>query len=204
MLATAREPQAGVQGATAMPVALSQQQLSVPAGSGGESVANANLPPTQGVLNLIMLKYLQTVDPSTKEEFNGFLRYMKDVRQVALVDTQQGSLIITVECSSLEILEGLWEDYRTGHLNDMAQKYLVTEDILKEFGLIEVKLMTTILEDEYRACREYFLQSPGEDERLLHLFFYLPLFFSCVASFLSSLFADETQRKLLTHLALVM
>lgn len=203
MLATAQEPEAGVQGATAMPVTSFQQQVSVPASFGGESVANSNLPPTQGVLNLIMLKYLQAVDPSTKEEFNVFLRYMRDLRQAVVMNTQQGSLIITVECSSLEILEGLWEDYRTGHLNDMAQKYLVTEDILKEFGLIEVKLMTTILEDEYRACREYFLQSPGEDERLLHLFFYLPLFFSCVASFLSSLFADETQ-KLLTHLALVM
>jgi len=163
LLAAAREPQVGVQDATAIPITSFQQQVSIPEGFGGEmqtSLRNAKLPPTQGVLNLIMLKYLQAVNPSTEEEFNGFLRYIRDVRQAAIVDTQPGSLIITVECSSLEILEGLWEDYRTGHLNDMAQKYLVTEDILKEFGLIEVRLMTTILEDEYRACREYFLQKP--------------------------------------------
>lgn len=166
MLATAREPQADV---TAMPVTSFQQQVSIPASFGGEIVPNANLPKTQGVLNLIMVKYLQTVNPSTEEEFNSFLRYMRDVRQVAVVDSQQGSLIITVECSSLEILDGLWEDYRTGHLNDMVQMYLVTEDVLKEFGLIEVKLMTTILEDEYRACREYLLQKQGEDERLLDI-----------------------------------
>ncbi|KAJ7388927.1 hypothetical protein OS493_034853, partial [Desmophyllum pertusum] len=42
----------------------------------------------------------------------------------------------------------------------MAQKFLVTEDLLKELGLIEVKLMTTIPEEEYKACREYFLQYP--------------------------------------------
>ena len=166
MLATAREPQANV---TAMPVTPFQQEISIPGSFGAEIVPKTNIPDTQRVLNLIMLKSLQNVNPSTEEELNGFLRYMRDVRQVAVVDTHQGSLIITVECSSLDILEGLWEDYRTGHLNDVAQTYLVTEDILKELGLIEVKLITTILEDEYRACREYFLQKPGEDERMLHI-----------------------------------
>ena len=169
MLATAREPQADVQDATVMPGTSHQQQVSVPTGVKGENVANENIPLVQDVLSYIGLKCFQNVDPSKPEELNGFIKYMRDVREVLFVGTQQGSLIITVECSSLEILDGLWEDYRTGHLNDMAQKYLVTEDLLKEFGLIEVKLMTTILEDDYRACREYFLQKPGEDERLLDI-----------------------------------
>ena len=195
MLATARKTRANV---TATPGTSFLQQASIPASFGGESVPNTNLPATQGVLNLIMVKYLQNVNPSTEEEFNGFLRYMRDVRQVAVVDTQQGSLIITVECSSLEILEGLWEDYRTGYLNGMAQKYLVTEDVLKEFGLVELKLTTTILKDEYRDCREFLLQRPGEDGKLLDF----SLFCSWVASFLTSLFVDETQ-KMLPHLALV-
>jgi len=39
----------------------------------------------------------------------------------------------------------------------MAQKCLVTEDILRECGLLEVKLTTTILEKDYRACREFFI-----------------------------------------------
>ena len=152
-----------------MPVTSSQQQLSVPAGVRGENVADGSIPSIQQVLRYIALKYFQNVDPSNPEELNGYLQYLRDVREVLVVDTREGSLIVTVECSSLEVLEGLWEDYRTGHLNDMAQKYLVTEDVLKEFGLIEVKLMTTIPEDEYRACREYFLQKPGEDDRLLHI-----------------------------------
>ncbi|KAJ7380183.1 hypothetical protein OS493_010894 [Desmophyllum pertusum] len=83
---------------------------------------------------------------------------MKEIRKVLLVDAQTGSLVITVECSSLEILEGLWEDYCSGYLNQMAQKFLVTDEILKEFGLIEVTLTTTILEEQYRSCREHFLQ----------------------------------------------
>ncbi|KAJ7388941.1 hypothetical protein OS493_034872 [Desmophyllum pertusum] len=61
------------------------------------------------------------------------------VRKVLIVDTKSGSLIITVECSSLEILDGLWDDYCAGHLSEMAQKFLVTEDVMKELGVTEVK-----------------------------------------------------------------
>ena len=109
----------------------------------------------------IAKQYLQTVTPSSEEEFNGFLSYLQEVRKVLLVGAQMGSLIITVECSSLQILDELWEDYCTGHLNDMAQEFLVTDDILKEFGLLEVKLAISILEEEYKDCRQYFLHLPG-------------------------------------------
>jgi len=193
LAATAQEPQGGVQGANAMPVTSSQQQLSVPTGVGGENVGDGSIPSIQQVLSFIAFKCFQNVDPSKPEELNGYLKYMRDVRKVLVVDTQQGSLIVTVECSSLEILEGLWEDYRTGHLNDMAQKYLVTEDVLKEFGLIEVKLMTTIPEDEYRACREYFLQKPGERPTRVVVFLF---FLACSLT--------KFNQQLLPHFALVM
>ncbi|XP_066023841.1 ankyrin-2-like isoform X3 [Pocillopora verrucosa] len=45
-----------------------------------------------------------------------------------------------------------------GHLNDMAQKYLVTRDVLKEFDLTELKLTTTIQGEEYIAARKFLLQ----------------------------------------------
>ena len=112
------------------------------------------VPASQDVLNLIATKYLRKVDPSTQEEFNEFIQYMEKVRKVIIVDAQSGSLILILECSSLQILDELWKDYSTGHLNEMAQEYLVTEEILKEFGLSEVKLTITIKEEEYRACRE--------------------------------------------------
>ena len=117
---------------------------------------------TQEVLNMIASKYLQKLDPSTPEEFNGFIQYMEKVREVIIVDVKTGSLIITVECSSLQILDELWIDYITGHLNKMAQKYLVTEDVLKAFRLTELKLKTTIVEAEYTACREAFITSLGK------------------------------------------
>ena len=138
-----------------------------------EPVASAGLPlagrtesaeegGSQGVMNFIARKYFQTVDTTKPEELNGFLRFLTDVRKVLVLDAQSRSLILTTLCSSLEILDALWYDYCTGHLNDMAQKYLVTKDVLKEFDLTELKLITTIQREEYIVAREYFLQSSGE------------------------------------------
>ena len=125
-------------------------------------------PSEQDVLNLIAVKYryVQSVDPSKPEEFSDFITYMQTVGKVLFVDAERGSLIITVECSSLQILQELWADYCTGHLNEMAEKFLVTEDILKTFGLIEIKLTTTVVEEEYEACREYFLKCSGGYNRI--------------------------------------
>ena len=114
---------------------------------------NGKVPSADEILRWIAAKYLQVVNPSNPDELNGYLQYLKEMRKVLVFDAQPGSLIITVECNSLLILDELWEDYYTGYLNDMAQRYLVTEDVLKQFGLTEVKLMTTISEVEYRKCR---------------------------------------------------
>ncbi len=94
---------------------------------------------------------------------------------MAIVDVQAGSLIITVECSSQQILDELWNDYCTGVVNEKAHQYLVTKDILNELGLTEVKLTTTIPREEYIAYRQqlqYF--SSGEFNGYKHVGF-LPL-----------------------------
>ena len=127
------------------------------AGLDQESVRREAVPSSQEVLNLIATKYLQELNPSTREEFSEFIQYMKEVRKVIVVDAQTGSLILTLECSSLQVLDELWKDYCSGHLNEVAQKLLVTEEILKEFGLSAVKLTTTINEEEYKDCRELLL-----------------------------------------------
>lgn len=132
----------------------------------GEREAPENVrayPTKQEVLNVIALKLSPCIDPANLEAtfINGFLRYLRELRQLLFHDVQEGSLVIRVRCQSLQILDALWKDYRTGHLNEMAQKYLVTEDILEKFSLTEVKLKTTIKEEEYRRCRSYFLKIAG-------------------------------------------
>lgn len=160
------EAQAVFQGTAPIPIPSNQPQAVVTTGSGEGNVANRGFPSAQDVLNVIALKCFQSVDPSSPEQLNGYLQYMRDVRKVLLVGAQLGSLIITVECTSLQNLEALWEDYCTGYLNEMAQKFLTTEDILMEFGSIEVKLTTTIMEEEYKACREYFMKRSGRCDRI--------------------------------------
>ncbi|XP_078355782.1 uncharacterized protein LOC144640546 [Oculina patagonica] len=145
------------------PQAEIQLQAVATGGSVGGVSNQGALPSSQEVLNLAAFKYLKTIDPSKPEDLNGFVRYLREIRELLIVDTNPGSLIITVECSTLEILDKLWDDYCTGYLNEMAQRFLVTEEILLELALTEVKLTTTILEEEYRACRKYFLQYPVHD-----------------------------------------
>lgn len=120
-----------------------------------------NVPNAQVVLNTIALRYLESVRPSNKEEFNDFRQYLTEVRKILIVGIWHGSLIITVKCSLLQILEELWEDYCSGHLNEMGQKCLMTEEILREFGLKEAKLTTTIPRREYRTCQQYFMELLG-------------------------------------------
>jgi len=168
---TPQESQAVVQKAAVVPITSNQPQPLATPSTGKASkrklaLGNGDVPSAQEVLNVIAFECFQTVDPSKQEELNGYVKYLKEVRKVLLIDAQPGSLIITVECRTLQILDELWQDYCTGHLNEMAQQFLVSEDILKAFGITMVKLTTTIVEEEYRACREYFLRFQGRYMRI--------------------------------------
>ena len=116
--------------------------------------ASSNQSSTQEVFNRVADKCFANVGPSNEEELNGFVTYLEKVRKVLVLDAKSGSLIFTLECGSLKILDDLWEDYITGHLNEVAQLYLVTNDILNEFGLSSFKLASNIKEEDYRTCRQ--------------------------------------------------
>ena len=136
---------------------LAERREEEKAGVGSDDV----VPNAQRVMNFIAHKYFQTIDTTKPEELNGFLRFLTAVRKVLFLNAQSGSLILPARCSSLEILDALWYDYCTGHLNDMVQKHLLTKDVLKKFDL-KLKLTTTIQLEEYIAARQFFLQGSGE------------------------------------------
>ena len=81
--------------------------------------------------------------------------YLEGVRQVKVKQAIEGSLRISVECPTLKILEQLWEDYCSGHLNAVAEECLLTEDIKRRFHVESVSLKTRILEEDYLACKEF-------------------------------------------------
>ena len=113
------------------------------------------IPSREEVLCLMALNYLQTTAPTCKEERDELEAYLKKMG-VLLAGAYVGSLVITVKCDSLQVLEELWEDYITGHLGEVVQRCFVTKEILTEFSLAELKLKTTILEEEYEAYKMYF------------------------------------------------
>ncbi|XP_022810130.1 uncharacterized protein LOC111347144, partial [Stylophora pistillata] len=110
---------------------------------------------TEKILGLIAENYLQTTPPQSSEEHNRFKTYLTEMK-VLLTGVSRGSLLITVRCDSLESLERLWEENSCGHLDKMVQDCFVTEKVMKELHLVELKLKTTMDIEEYNACKVYF------------------------------------------------
>ena len=77
------------------------------------------------------------------------------------VTPSEDSLRIAVKCPTLESLEHLWQGYRSGHLNRVAEELLVTDDIKRRFDVESIKLKTTVSEADYLACKEYLSNRPG-------------------------------------------
>ena len=88
--------------------------------------------------------------------------YLTGVLDVTVRQAGEGSLLIIVECRTLDILEGLWEDYCSGRLNAVAERCLLTDDIKRRFEVESVKLETTILEKDYLDCKLFFLNKSSE------------------------------------------
>ena len=130
-------------------------------GSTGQSTGNAQGNQQNPPANLDFWYVLY----SFKEPIILLLRYLRIKLGVGIQDNRLGSLVITVSCSSLEVLEQLWRDYCSGHLNEVVQETLVTEQLLKELCLSEVKLKTIISEKKYNACKEWFMRRSGKTKR---------------------------------------
>ena len=90
------------------------------------------------------------------------LEYLKLKLGVDVQGYRLGSLIVTVSCSSLEVLEALWKDYRTGHLNEVVQVTLVRAEILKELDLREATLRTIISEEDYLSYKNFLKYRSGK------------------------------------------
>ena len=95
-----------------------------------------------------------------------FLEFLERAYNVSRVALNKGSLIISLNCKTLKGLDQLWNDYLSGHLNKVAERYLVTEEMKTKLNLRKINLKTTIEEDNYLNCRKVFLESSGEYQYL--------------------------------------
>ena len=55
----------------------------------------------------------------------------------------------------------MWHNYTSGALDEAAQRYLVTDEVLKLYNLRELKLSTSIDEEEYRRCKAQLTEMEG-------------------------------------------
>ena len=109
--------------------------------------------------------YLDNVNPKTTADFKEFLLYLREFRGLIIGEVQRGSLLITVRCTTLEILENLWQAYKSGELNEAAERYLINDELLKEYELREFKFITVIDEEEYKSCKEELTDLEGNYSR---------------------------------------
>ena len=102
---------------------------------------------------------------SFKRPLDLLIRYLKIKLGVDVQSYRLGSLVITVSCSSLEVLEALWNEYRTGGLNEVVQDTLVTRQVLEKLDLSEVKLRTIISEEDYLSYKGFLNYRQGNNKR---------------------------------------
>ena len=84
----------------------------------------------------------------------------------SLVALDVGSLIISLDCKTLRSLDQLWNDCLSGHLNKVAERYLVTDEMKTKLNLRKINLETTIQEENYLNCRKVLMERSGECECL--------------------------------------
>ena len=107
---------------------------------------------------------------SFKRPLELLIRYLKIKLGVDVQSCRLGSFVTTVSCSSLEVLEALWNEYRTGRLNEVVQDTLVTREVLEKLELSEVKLRTIIAEEDYLSYKDFLKNRSGNDEIGTHLY----------------------------------
>ena len=98
----------------------------------------------------------------TVGELPQYFQHLELIHDSTPTEGNDNSLRLAVRCNNLEELERLWENYRSGRLNEIAEKYLVTDEIKRRFDVETVNLATTIQEEDYLACKEFLSSKPSK------------------------------------------
>ena len=111
-------------------------------------------------------------------------KYIEKIFEANVLMVKSGSLILTVQCPTLESLESLWNGYCSGYLNEIVERFLVTDELKRKLGMDNVRLKTTIEEENYLICKKAFMENSGEWSSLSNKFY--GTFFISVSNMLMS------------------
>ena len=98
-------------------------------------------------------KFHQSIKPLIIHLINAF-----DVR---LVTVGVKCVIIILQCPTLQSLEHLWNNCLSGHLDKVAERYLVTDEMKEKLNLETICLKTTIEQDDYLNCKKVLMELPS-------------------------------------------
>jgi len=122
----------------------------------------------QDIVNEMLARQLQvymeyhSISTAELERLGGLIEHMESVYNVTRVAVNVGSLKIVLHCSSLESLERLWSDCLSGHLNEVAEGFLVTDEMKRKLKLETVRLKTTLEEENYLLCKQALMKMSGK------------------------------------------
>ena len=117
------------------------------------------------MLKLQIQVYTKHHKLSTPDGVGTFIEHVMKAYNLALESVEVGSLIIKVQCPTLESLESLWNDYCCGHLNEVAERFLVTDEIRNKLNLETIRLKTTITEENYLFCKKTLVEKSREFDK---------------------------------------
>ena len=116
------------------------------------------------ILTKEVQNYLRFHDHSGDDRalaMRSFTDHLINVYYVHLVTIDMGSVVIILDCPTLDSLEHLWRDYLAGHLDKVAERYLVTNEIKEKLKLEGNCLKTTIAEENYLNCKKALAKLPS-------------------------------------------
>ena len=95
------------------------------------------------------------------EGLNSFTGMLIATYNALLLMVYEGSIVVILECPTLESLDHLWSDYLSGDLDKVAERYLVTDEVKKKLNLETTCLKTTIDKENYAECRRALMKLPS-------------------------------------------
>ena len=91
-----------------------------------------------------------------------FLEYLELTYNVSCITFNLGSLIISLDCKKLKGLDKLWNDYLSGHLNKVAERYLVTDKMKMKLKIRKINVKISLEEENYLNCRKVLMELSSE------------------------------------------
>ena len=108
--------------------------------------------------------HLEVHDHSTDKlkEVGALNKFITENYRLLFKYADVGSLVIVLNCQRIESLEHLWNDSLSGHLDKVAERYLVTDEMKERLNLETINLKATIEEKNYLNCRKALMDCSGE------------------------------------------